>query len=86
MLNKKSEEADALTNEDVSAFDLGARVSVQSSQVNWLILHDMLAISKEIYTGIQALKSAAQEGRAAATAKPVVRTRPEDRLRVRERW
>ena len=82
----QNEEADALTNEEFSAFDPATRVSVQIGQVKWLILHDMLAISEEIYTGIQARKSAAQEGRAAAMAKLVVRTRPGDRLRVRERW
>jgi hypothetical protein len=49
----QNEEADALTNEDYSAFDPAKRISVMVEDINWLVLPYMLGVAGDIYEAVQ---------------------------------
>ena len=76
------EEANALTNHDYAAFDPRARVDVGLESIPWLILPRMLTVSEDIYKDLKEKRAQVKDLAGAARA----RTRPEDKLRVRERW
>ena len=55
---EQNEEADALTNEDFTAFDPGRRVVVDLQKIKWLVLDDMLAVSENIYEEVRRQREA----------------------------
>ena len=52
----QNDEADALTNEDFTAFDPARRIEVDVETVEWLVLPRMLGVAGSIYDRVQALK------------------------------
>jgi hypothetical protein len=67
----QNEEADALTNNDFSAFDLGRRVSVDLSSIDWRVLPRMLEVAQDIYDRVQKSKGAGAPPKTAAPFKPL---------------
>ena len=55
---EQNEEADALANEDFTAFDPGRRVVVDLQKIKWLVLDDMLAVSENIYEEVRRQREA----------------------------
>ena len=52
----QNEEADALTNGDVSAFSPARRVEVKVEEMQWLVLHDLLNSADQIYSEVRAMR------------------------------
>jgi hypothetical protein len=78
----QNEEADALTNGDFAAFNQDLRVDVDVEKLNFKILPHMVRVAEDLYAKVKAEKEAskglAREKRA--------KTRPEERLKVRDPW
>jgi hypothetical protein len=78
----QNEEADALTNNDFSAFDLSKRVSVDVDKIPWLIMPKMLGVAGDIYEAVQLAKTSRSAGDL-----PVSATAGKGlKLRVRDPW
>ena len=78
----QNEEADALANEDFGAFDPGRRVDVKVEYLQWQSIPEMLRVSEDIYKDLKARR----EAHKAASGAPLPKLRPQERLRVRDRW
>ena len=77
---EQNEEAYALTNEEFGGFSPARRIAVDLGAIRWIVLPDMLKAAEDIYHEVSALKGVRVEG-------PAVRkTRPQDKLRVRDPW
>ena len=59
---EQNEEADALTNEDFTAFDPGRRVVVDLQKIQWLVLNDMMAVSENLYSEVRRQREAKPRG------------------------
>ena len=62
----QNEEADALTNGDFAAFDMGRRIDVEVSKISWLILPRMLEVAQQIYDQVRTSKLEGGPPKAAA--------------------
>ena len=78
---EQNEEADALTNEDFSAFSLDRRMEVVWADIQFLILPDLMRVSEEIYQSVTGNKRKSEkiEG-------PSMAARPKVKLRTRDPW
>ena len=81
----QNEEADALTNQDYSAFDMNLRVDVAPGKIKWILLPRMLAVAEELYEQVRRLRSEVSAGAPGASSARGS-TRPEDKLRARDPW
>ena len=78
----QNEEADALTNGHFDAFNEDRRITINIDKIEWMIMNKMLKVSEDIYHDLKEKRAA----RTAACSTAPARTRPEDRLRVKDRW
>ena len=81
----QNEEADALTNQDYSAFDMNLRVDVAPGKIKWILLPRMLAVAEELYEQVRRLRSKVPAGAPGASSARGS-TRPEDKLPARDPW
>ena len=82
----QNEEADALTNEEFSAFDPARRVTLDLATIPWLVLPGMLGAAEELYQEITKLKDQAGGAGTAAASTGGRKQRPQDKLRARDPW
>ena len=66
----QNEEAGALTNNDFSDIDLGRRVAVDVSSVEWRVLPQILGVAQDIYDRVQKSKATGGPPEAASTFEP----------------
>ena len=71
-----------MTNSHFDAFDERKRVDVDVVKIEWFIMDRMLKVSEDIYTDLKNKRASRASGSTTATS----RTRPAERLRVRDRW
>ena len=78
----QNEEADALTNDEFGAFDPARRLDINIGELEWMILPAMLKVSEEIYQDLKGRR----ERRKSSPAVSQTKTKPQERLKFRDRW
>ena len=82
----QNEEADALTNEDYSAFDPSRRITVDIQSVEWIILPRLLEAADRIYAEVKARREEHPRAPQPAVATMPPRSRARVPLRQRDPW
>ena len=59
---EQNEEADALTNEDFSAFDIKRRIEVSLPDIRWMVLGEMMSVSVDLYGEVRRQREAKPQG------------------------
>ena len=78
----QNEEADALTNDEFGAFDPARRLDINIGELEWMILPAMLKVSEEIYQDLKGRRKRRKSSLAVSQTK----TKPQERLKFRDRW